>query len=332
MFFLFVFVAVDKMKLIHKWFVVCIVLTWNIEGNQDNNKEASPISCKEGRHALNKCEERCECKDGKLINCYRVRKEFTKMNITQRKRFINTYKTASVHPIFKKDYDKMVALHINTPDKLLHHTPKIFFPWHRWFLVQFENLLRRIDCRVTVPYWDWSRVAHHWWRGSGKEDLWNSGEHGLGGDGNMYDDCVEDGPFSRDKWRLLERAGGGCLTRYFWYVNLTGDAEHVNRTLSLPLESFFDFEGIVRNIYHSQVHDFIGGTMYYWWSSSNAPEMVLHHSFLDKLWLQWQQKGEEYKNVYFPKVRLKLPGSRHYGWEWMDSSNLPGDVKVVYED
>lgn len=330
-----------QMKMAHKLFVACIVLACIIsEGKRENkllpqqdDKDASLKMCKEGSYVLNECEERCECKNGNLINCYRVRKEFTRMDIEERKRFIKTYQTASEDPAFKQDYEKMVALHINAPDYLLHHTPDIFFPWHRWFLVQFENLLRRIDCRVTVPYWDWSRVAHHWWRGSGNEDLWNPGEHGLGGDGDLKNHCVEDGPFRNDKWRLLNISRGGCLRRYFWYVSLTGDMEHVNRTLSLPLKDFFEFEKIVRAIYHAEIHDFIGGTMLNSKTSSNAPEMVLHHSFLDKLWLEWQKKGEEYKNVFFPELgRFKLPESKYYGWEWMDSSNMPGQVKVLYQD
>jgi hypothetical protein len=35
-----------------------------------------------------------------------------------------------------------------------------FFPWHRWFLYQFEELLRSLGPRyrcVSIPYWDWSR-------------------------------------------------------------------------------------------------------------------------------------------------------------------------------
>lgn len=329
------------MTLIYKLFVLSIVFAWIFsEGKQEKkvpvqreDRKASPtVTCKDGSYVLNKCEERCECREGRLTNCYRVRKDFTKMSTEERKRFINTYKIASVNPAFKKGYSKMVALHIYTPDDLLHNTPKIFFPWHRWFLVQFENLLRRIDCRVTVPYWNWSRVAHHWWRGSQNEDLWNAGEHGLGGDGNLFDHCVEDGPFSKEQWQVLNIARGGCLKRYFWYVNFTGDPHHVKRSLSLPLKDFLKFEFIVRQVYHAEVHNFIGGTMHSSETSSNAPEMVLHHSFLDKLWLEWQKKGQEYKNVFFPNLYLTLPGSKYHGWQWMDSNNLPGKVKVVYQD
>ena len=148
----------------------------------------------------------CECRKGELTNCYRVRQDFTKMTIEQRKRFINTYKLASIHPLFKRDYEKTVTLHLDATDQA--KLPHIFLPWHRWFLVEFENLLRRIDCRVTIPYWNWSKKTHHWWRGSGNEDLWNSGDHGLGGDGSVHgENCVENGPFSKDKWRLLDVSG-----------------------------------------------------------------------------------------------------------------------------
>ena len=318
-----------------KWCFLFILLSWNIEAGigENHGREVSQKRCEEGSHVLNECEERCECRDGQLINCYRVRKEFTKMDINQRRRYINAYKTASMNPAFKKDYERLVTGHTNTPNHLLHETPRIFFPWHRWFLVEFENLLRRIDCRVTLPYWDWSRVAHHWWNASDSNSIWSSGDHGLGGNGNPSDDdCVEDGPFSKEKWRLLKHAGSGCLRRNFSLVKLDGDTEDLKWTLALPSKRFLDFEEIVRFNYHVQLHSSIGGTMSDPITASNAPEMVLHHSFLDKIWLQWQNKGEDYKNAYFPISRDKLLPSKYYTWEWLDSSDLPGQVKVIYED
>ena len=312
-----------------------VLVSWKVEAGRVQNKggEVSPKSCAEGSQVLNECEERCECRDGQLINCYRVRKEFTNMEINQRRRYIKAYKAASMNPAFKKEYERLVTLHTNTPNHLLHDTPRIFFPWHRWFLVEFENLLRRIDCRVTLPYWDWSRVAHHWWNASDGNSIWNASDHGLGGNGNpLDDDCVEDGPFRKDKWRLLKHTGGGCLRRNFYFVKLDGDAEDLKRTLALPLESFFDFEETVRDDYHGLLHNWIGGTMTDPMTASNAPEMVLHHAFLDKIWLQWQNKGEDYKNAYFPTTHQKLPPSKYFCWEWLDSSNLPGGVKVTYED
>ena len=75
---------------------------------------------------------------------------------------------------------------------------------------------------------------------------------------------------------------------------------------------------------HLLPHNAISGTMMNPLIVANAPELLLHHSFMDKLWYQWQNKGDEYKNVYFPSVPFKLYGSKYYGREWIDSSNLPG--------
>lgn len=52
------------------------------------------------------------------------------------------------------------------------------------------------------------------------------------------DNCVEGGPFSKDKWRLLNVSGGGCLKTDFTKVSLRYNSDQVNNTLSLPLEDF----------------------------------------------------------------------------------------------
>ena len=254
------------MSMALNWFAVFVLISPNIleagEKRMMISEQLGPARCEEGSYVLNRCEEHCECRDGRLINCYRVRKDFIKMDINKRRRFLDAYKMASMHPAFKGDYERLVAIHMNTPNRLLHLSPYIFLPWHRWFLVQFENLLRRIDCRLTLPYWNWSRVADHWWSGSGDEDFWSSRDHGLGGDGNPTDHCVDDGPFSRDKWRLMKTIGGGCLTRNFSYTSLTGNTTHLLNTLALPVERFFEFEEIVRLIYHNDIHHVVGGTMF----------------------------------------------------------------------
>lgn len=66
--------------------------------------------------------------------------------------------------------------------------------------------------------------------------------------------------------------------------------------------------------------------------ASNAPEVIPHHSFLDKIWHHWQRKGDDYKYVFYPSIPDKLPMLEYYGWQWLDSENLPGGVKVTYED
>ena len=129
----FVVVAVNQVMLCHCWFIVCLMNAWILsKGNSQRIQDVPSTkgSCEEGGNSgFNECEERCECRKGELTNCFRVRQDFTKMTIEQRKRFINTYKLASVHPLFKRDYEKSVTLHLDAKDQA--KLPHIFLPWHR---------------------------------------------------------------------------------------------------------------------------------------------------------------------------------------------------------
>ncbi len=91
---------------------------------------------------------------------------------------------------------------------------KQFFPWHRWYLLQFENLLRKVDRRVTLPYWDWSIRSQSLWK-TGRKSVWNNHPWGLGENGTGTFNCVDKGPFSKKWWRLAPKSGGGCLRRNF---------------------------------------------------------------------------------------------------------------------
>ena len=83
---------------------------------------------------------------------------------------------------------------------------------------RFENFLRKVDCRVTLPYWDWSLFAKGVWR-TGIDDIWSNKPWGLGGNGRKKKShragCVKTGRFSQRKWRLTPSAKRGCLQRKF---------------------------------------------------------------------------------------------------------------------
>ncbi|XP_078345456.1 tyrosinase-like [Oculina patagonica] len=288
--------------------------------------------CEHGSIAYNKCNDECECQHGKLVKCYRVRREFTQMTLADRRRYIKAYKRASVDPLFVDDYKKLVGVHMFMPHELLHHSPIIFLPWHRWYLIKFENLLRKIDCRITLPFWDWSRMAANWWRETDPSDVWNSGDHGLGGNGVPPEDCVEDGPFGRDVWNLTEMAEDGCLKRRFNFTMTLPNRKVVSDYLSCNVSEFLTFEEFIRYNAHASLHGAISGTMLSNNASSNAPETIFHHGFLDKIWATWQRKGVDYKFTFFTESKFKLPFSSTYGWQWLDNDNLLEGIKIRYED
>ena len=72
------------------------------------------------------------------------------MTLEERRRFTNVLKTAATNPIYKDEYRRICNVHARMPTKLLHHMPQIFLPWHRWYLLEFENILRQVPIGTGV--------------------------------------------------------------------------------------------------------------------------------------------------------------------------------------
>ena len=271
------------------------------------------------------CGRECKCRDGTLENCHRVRKEFTSMTKAERIRFIETLKRLAGDLQFQLEHSGLVNIHREYFLSGLHEKEN-FLPWHRFYLLRFENLLRRVDCRVTIPYWDWARAAQSFWRSAHIRDIWHPGPHGLGGDGARETGCVRDGPFKQGSWFIASQARFGCLTRRFVKNISPKDTSYILDTLH---SNFDTFESRMRDVLHAEIHCLIGGTMCTN-SSSQAPEFWLHHSFLDKLWAEFQARSPGHKYAYFPALSMELPGFSKRPPDLIDNENLPGNVKIVY--
>ena len=124
------------------------------------------------------------------MNCCRVRTQFTEMSEEERARYIQVIKTASTNPLFKKRYEAFLTVH-KTLFRTGIHQATFFLPWHRWYILQYENLLREIDCGITVPYWESAEEAND----ALASDMWITEDHGFGGNGTGSSSCVQDGPF-----------------------------------------------------------------------------------------------------------------------------------------
>ncbi|XP_031561126.1 uncharacterized protein LOC116297105 [Actinia tenebrosa] len=306
-----------------KW-LVCLVILFHCAASVEGG------SCVPGQKKFDECKRLCVCsEDGTLTQCTRKRKEFTSMSDAERSLYIQTLKTVSTNEIYKKEYDDLITLHIRHFMSGIHNM-KHFLTWHRWYLLQYENLLRKVDCTVTVSYWDWSITSGEPW-GSETDDLWYAGSTGFGGDGDPTNNyCVSDGPFAEGSWQLVPAANPGCQRRSF-YGN-PPDSVAVAELLDITAGNFTDFEVSLRINFHDTVHCLIGGTMCSL-DSSCAPEFILHHAFIDKIWADWQEKSHEHKTVYFSSITDPLPAT--YGvmpLEVIDNNALPGGVRVDYLD
>ena len=243
-----------------------------------------------GATVYNGCGDRCKCQFGKVINCCRRRKSFTKMPMSERSRYTQAVYdlskgTGGATAAMKTQYDAMIAQH-TAWFHLGIHTPDEFLPWHRWYLKNFEDLLRKVDICITVPYWDWSGDAADPW-GS---PLWNPGQSwfGAGSAGN----CVPDGPFTIPFYLTPSEGVNLCLRRH-----RIGSVPTAMQVATMLADNNFNSFANTLDGMHGGVHCSIHGTMCSV-GSANAPEFFLHHANVDRLWAKWQAKGPAFQMAF----------------------------------
>lgn len=202
-------------------------------------------------------------------------------------------------------YDSFVEWHLKsmmtfTPvgqnDRNAAHSGPVFLPWHRYFLLRLESLLRETlnDPDFRIPYWDWNADAK----------LQNPR-------GSLIWDDQYLGQFTDGSWRVrlttnaamqmigvnrkLRRRLGGASA-----LPTQAGVREVIRTYTTYDASPFDslsFDGVRNYIegnvgnesIHNSVHNWIGGDMATS-ASPNDPVFYLHHCNVDRLWAAWQEK------------------------------------------
>lgn len=233
-----------------------------------------------------------------------LRKEVRELSQAEKNEFI----TALLSLKKKGIYDAFVKQHLDAMGRLTpmkeppsdpgassrnsaHRGPS-FLPWHRIFLVKFEEELKKINSKIALPYWDWTLDFDD----PISSPTWAENFMGPSGDEN-HNFIVTKGPFAYDNgWTLIvdTENGGNALRRRFgvnaWYDSRTGE-ERIWR-ISLPArqeliislsdseydkypwDSAGDTEGFRNRIegwcgigmpnlgpqLHNKVHVFIGGS------------------------------------------------------------------------
>ena len=107
-------------------------------------------------------------------------------------------------------YDFYVQLHVQAMEHAVHKSPW-FLPWHRQYILNFENALRLVGgypASLGLPYWDWAGDPPN--AREKKSKVW-AGIF-MGGDGelpsgpDLAGDVVADvntaSPFARGRWAL----------------------------------------------------------------------------------------------------------------------------------
>ncbi|MEU6928881.1 tyrosinase family protein [Streptomyces sp. NPDC046374] len=235
-----------------------------------------------------------------------VRKNQAALTADEKRRFVAALlelKRSGRYDTFVTTHNAFIMSDTDSGDRVGHRSPS-FLPWHRRFLIQFEQALQSVDATVTLPYWDWTADR------TTSSSLW--APDFLGGTGRARDGQVLDGAFARsgNRWTINVRVDGRDYLRRDLGAGgrqlptrAEVDSVLVMETYDMaPWNSSSDgfrnhLEGWRGVNLHNRVHVWVGGQMATG-VSPNDPVFWMHHAFIDKLWADWQARHP--RSPYLP--------------------------------
>uniref|UniRef100_A0A914L6R1 Tyrosinase copper-binding domain-containing protein n=1 Tax=Meloidogyne incognita TaxID=6306 RepID=A0A914L6R1_MELIC len=240
-----------------------------------------------------------------------IRKEYRMLSDVERARFhaaLNAMKRNG-------DYDMLSKIHSEFAETGGAHSGPAFLPWHREFIKRFEFSLKKVDPRISLPYWDSTLDGV---LPTPKDSIMFSNEF-MGTTDNAGN--LIRGDFAG--WRTLTAtnilrhvgAEGNCFRErdIQWLMK----QNKIDLVLGYPsprqgctAPSSFD----TLEYTHNAIHTFVGGDMDEMKDSANDPIFFLHHCFVDMIWELWRIKNQnrnERKTVY-PLDRLKCSARHHF--------------------
>ncbi|KAJ7058027.1 Di-copper centre-containing protein [Mycena amicta] len=231
-------------------------------------------------------------------------------------------------------YDDFVYAHMDLNHHI--HFTGLFYPWHRWMLSAFELKLRS-HCHYegALPYWDWTKDAHHFAESPFFKD--DDPKSGLGGFGDATKELrIMGGAFSDSSPSpfTVSYPFPHTLRRNLTLIAPTGElftmpgfvwnkTRSVNESFTEPVvQSLIDgFVGDPKGFQakmegaegpHANVHSAVGGDLAGYCPveappgclpgptfSPNDPLFFLHHAMVDRVWSKWQNRHPLNKNAFY---------------------------------
>jgi tyrosinase len=189
---------------------------------------------------------------------YRVRKNQRNLTQIEWQRFIHAIEALAESGMPSQTYSEFVQIHIDAMDTPTGHMwgahgGANFLSWHREYLAKLEARLIAINPLVTLPYWDWVT------------------------DRTAIPTALTDSHDISD-WGITRGAT--------FNGNSLASAAQLNTLLAG--NNFNTFQNTLEAApFHNRLHGLVGGTMAT--SASPAdPVFWLHHTFIDKIWADWQ--------------------------------------------
>jgi hypothetical protein len=189
----------------------------------------------------------------------RQRKNVLNMTPTEIAAFRDAVQALQDLPDLARNYRHFAQIHV---DSCIHNY-ELFLPWHRAFILDYENALRQVSGQdVTLPYWDWIGEP-------AIPDIFNNPPLLHGRDPGASDQRLP----------TADEINKALLMSDFYVF---GGSQLV---VGYPTQP-----GQLDNL-HGYVHLWVGGDMgdVFTFRSAYDPIFWSHHSNVDRLWAQWQQ-------------------------------------------
>ena len=239
----------------------------------------------------------CNAVNGRLESCCRYRQDWSTLEDEEKSRYINAVKTVSSDPSYLPLYNELISRYrqsFTTNIQLLNASISQFIPWHRYFLLEYENLLRLVDNDITIPYWDWTVRPNAVFTLPIFDNIL-----GFGNSANETTLCVSSGPFREGQFEITPSAGGGCLMREYMDTILPPTRALIeDNFLSIPATMFDDFHNAIFRFVNLMVRCIVGGDMCSV-DAANDPVYLLQLTRVDLIIDRWQDMDEERANVRY---------------------------------
>lgn len=184
--------------------------------------------------------------------------------------------------LHKMDQDGWFTRFGSSHDRLFNrvHGNSCFFPFHRRYVLEFENIARTYDPNFVVPYFD----ATENYRNPASDPLLS--EKALGHNGEGSGRCLTTGVQANYQ---MSYPNQHCLRRNYDNGN-TINPWYSPEIISSYIQSDTDLSKFREDIeysIHGAVHIGMGGEMDTGYAANDFSFMV-HHSNIDRLWWDWQ--------------------------------------------
>ena len=188
-----------------------------------------------------------------------------------------------------RGYEFWASLHglPNPPECEIAHGKPSFLPWHRAYLIRFEQALRDTGHDVMLPWWDWTKTREVP-KAFAEKSLQDGSPNPLHS-GHILALAREQGSHATGR--------SGPETRRLSKFEST-IREPGRPGLFLPTKGQIDFllaeykqyEQFRERLetYHGEVHVWVGGHMGNLPFASFDPIFWAHHCMIDRLWRIWQ--------------------------------------------